>query len=68
MKNLHLFGAQLFQIHSQGRKEVAPMNKDSYADFAEYFPEGGEFPHMSILNIWVQHNVWEEVPKGKIFS
>jgi hypothetical protein len=40
MKNLHLPGAQLFQILSQGLKEVEPMKKPSYVDLAEYTPDG----------------------------
>jgi hypothetical protein len=40
MKNLHLGGAHVFQILSHGLKLVAPKNKPSYADFAEYWPVG----------------------------
>jgi hypothetical protein len=39
MKNLHLPGAQLFQILSQGPNYIAPIKHPSYADLAEYTPE-----------------------------
>ena len=43
IKNLHLPGAQLFQILSQGWNWMAPMNIASYADFAEYCPDTENF-------------------------
>jgi len=38
-KNLHLLGAQVFQILSQGSKWIDPMKRASYADFVVKLPE-----------------------------
>ena len=46
-KNLHLLGAQLHHILSQGPDWIAPMKRASYADFVVYWPV------VETFQIWV---------------